>query len=170
MRNNGPVTQKEARMKPGSRLITTTTLKGVITYCNDDFADISGFRRDELIGQAHNIIRHPDMPPSVFKLMWDTINAGKPWMGVVKNRSRNGDHYWVSAYVTPILEGGRVTGYESVRVEPTREQVARADRLYKRLSSGKSAFGVGTRIRSAARTIWLDNSLSAGGQSSSSRS
>lgn len=154
MRNNGPVTQKETRMKPGSRLITTTTLKGVITYCNDDFADISGFRRDELIGQAHNIIRHPDMPPSVFKLMWDTINAGKPWMGVVKNRSRNGDHYWVSAYVTPILEGGRVTGYESVRVEPTREQVARADRLYKRLSSGKGAFGVGTRIRSVVQSGW----------------
>ncbi len=154
MRNNGPVTQREARMKPGSRLITTTTLKGVITYCNDDFAEISGFSRDELIGQAHNIIRHPDMPQSVFKLMWDTIGAGKPWMGVVKNRCRNGDHYWVSAYVTPILENGKVTGYESVRVEPTREQVERAGQLYRRLSAGRGAFGTSTRLKSVIRSGW----------------
>ena len=154
MRNNGPVTQRETRMKPGSRLITTTTLKGVITYCNNDFAEISGFTREELIGQAHNIIRHPDMPQSVFKLMWDTIGAGRPWMGVVKNRSKNGDHYWVSAYVTPILENGKVTGYESVRVEPTREQVARADRLYGRLSAGKAALGAGTRLKSLALSGW----------------
>ncbi|GGY59699.1 methyl-accepting chemotaxis protein [Marinobacter zhanjiangensis] len=154
MRNNGPVTQREAKMKPGSRLITTTSLKGVITYCNDDFVAISGFDRDELIGQAHNIIRHPDMPQSVFKAMWDTISAGKPWMGVVKNRCKNGDHYWVSAYVTPILENGQMTGYESVRVEPTREQVARASRLYRRLSAGKGAFAASTRLQSIARTGW----------------
>lgn len=154
MRNNGPVTQRETRMKPGSRLITTTTLKGVITYCNDDFAEISGFTRDELMGQAHNIIRHPDMPPSVFKLMWDTIRSGKPWMGVVKNRSKNGDHYWVSAYVTPILENGEVTGFESVRVEPTREQVERASQLYKRLLGGKGAFGASTRLKSIVQSGW----------------
>ncbi|MCK7544098.1 methyl-accepting chemotaxis protein [Marinobacter bryozoorum] len=154
MRNNGPVTQREAKMKPGSRLISTTTLKGVITHCNDDFEEISGFTRDELIGQAHNIIRHPDMPQSVFKAMWDTISAGKPWMGVVKNRCKNGDHYWVSAYVTPILENGEMTGFESVRVEPTREQVARASRLYSRISAGKQPLSAGTHIRSMARAGW----------------
>lgn len=154
MRNNGPVTQREAKMKPGSRLITTTSLKGVITYCNDDFVEISGFSHDELIGQAHNIIRHPDMPQSVFKAMWDTIGAGKPWMGVVKNRCKNGDHYWVSAYVTPILENGRMTGYESVRVEPTRAQVARASRLYRRLSAGKGATAATSRMKSVARSGW----------------
>ena len=154
MRNNGPVTQREATMKPGSRLITTTNLKGVITYCNDDFVDISGFSLDELIGANHNIIRHPDMPSSVFKLMWETISAGRPWMGVVKNRCKNGDHYWVSAYVTPILEQGRITGYESVRVEPTRDQVDRASSLYRRLSAGRAALGASTRIASVVRSGW----------------
>ncbi|MFW5825831.1 MAG: methyl-accepting chemotaxis protein [Marinobacter sp.] len=154
MRKNGPVTQREARMKPGSRLITTTNLKGVITYCNNDFVEISGFSRDELIGQAHNIIRHPDMPQSVFRAMWDTIRAGRPWMGVVKNRCKNGDHYWVSAYVTPIRKNGEMTGYESVRVEPTREQIARAERIYRRLSAGRKPLSAGTHLRSVARAGW----------------
>ncbi|SFR67461.1 methyl-accepting chemotaxis sensory transducer with Pas/Pac sensor [Marinobacter daqiaonensis] len=154
MRNNGPVTQREVTMKPGSRLITITNLKGVITYCNDDFVEISGFSREELLGQAHNIIRHPDMPQAVFKLMWDLLKEGKPFMGVVKNRSKNGDHYWVSAYVTPILEGGKITGYESVRVAPTRAQVARAERLYRRLSQGRPAISVTDRLAAVSRLCW----------------
>lgn len=154
MRNNGPVTQREAMMKSGSRLITTTDLKGVITYCNDDFVAISGFSRDELVGQAHNIIRHPDMPAPVFKLMWDTLEAGKPWMGVVKNRCKNGDHYWVSAYVTPILENGKVTGFESVRVAPTRAQIERASRLYSNISRGRGDGALGSRIRAVVTSGW----------------
>ncbi len=154
MRNNGPVTQREARMKPGSRLISTTTLKGVITHCNDDFEEISGFTRRELIGQAHNIIRHPDMPQAVFKTMWETISAGRPWMGVVKNRCKNGDHYWVSAYVTPIFENGQMTGFESVRVEPRREEIARAERLYARINAGQPPLSAATHVRSMVRAGW----------------
>ncbi|OEY66226.1 PAS domain-containing methyl-accepting chemotaxis protein [Marinobacter sp. X15-166B] len=154
MRKNLPVTQTEARMREGGRLITTTNLKGVITYCNDEFAEISGFRPEELIGQAHNIIRHPDMPPAVFKGMWETIRAGKPWMGIVKNRAKNGDFYWVSAYVTPIWERGQMVGYESVRVEPSREQVARAASVYQKLNAGGSVVGKAGRALLVARSSW----------------
>lgn len=154
MRKNLPVTQREIKMRKGGRLITTTDLKGVITYCNDEFVEISGFSRDELVGQAHNIIRHPDMPQAVFKNMWDYLKAGKAWMGVVKNRAKSGDHYWVSAYVTPIRENGQMVGYESVRVEPTREQIVRAERLYARISAGKSLAGFGSAIGSVAKSGW----------------
>ncbi|SFR49436.1 methyl-accepting chemotaxis sensory transducer with Pas/Pac sensor [Marinobacter gudaonensis] len=154
MRKNLPVTQREIRMRKGGRLITTTDLKGVITYCNEEFVEISGFSREELVGQAHNIIRHPDMPQAVFKDMWDYLKAGKAWMGVVKNRAKSGDHYWVSAYVTPIRENGQMVGYESVRVEPTREQVARAEQLYGRISAGKGLMSVGGQMRSILRSGW----------------
>ncbi|MDX1756239.1 MAG: PAS domain-containing methyl-accepting chemotaxis protein [Marinobacter sp.] len=154
MRKNLPVTQHEVRMREDGRLITTTNPKGVITYCNDEFVEISGFTRDELVGQAHNIIRHPDMPPAVFKGMWDTISAGKPWMGVVKNRAKNGDHYWVSAYVTPIWEGGQMVGYESVRTAPSRDQVRRAEALYQRVNAGKQSVGVFSRLGSIVKSGW----------------
>ncbi|MBS8240181.1 PAS domain S-box protein [Marinobacter lipolyticus] len=154
MRKNLPVTQREVRMREGGRLITTTDLKGVITYCNDDFVEISGFSREELLGEAHNIIRHPDMPQAVYGDMWAYLKAGKPWMGVVKNRTKAGDHYWVSAYVTPILEGGRMVGYESVRVAPTREQVSRAERLYRQLSAGKPALSWQSRLLSMSKSGW----------------
>ncbi|WP_044874855.1 PAS domain-containing methyl-accepting chemotaxis protein [Pseudomonas sp. LFM046] len=138
MRQNLPVTQRERTFAADERLITTTDLSSKITYCNDAFVTISGFSREELIGQPHNIVRHPDMPPSVFVHMWETLKQGKPWMGLVKNRSKSGDFYWVSAYVTPILENGRMVGYESVRSLPTREQVTRADALYTSLRDGKA--------------------------------
>ncbi|MDX1458510.1 MAG: PAS domain-containing methyl-accepting chemotaxis protein [Marinobacter sp.] len=154
MRKNLPVTQNEIRMREEGRLITTTNLKGVISYCNDEFVEISGFSRDELVGQAHNIIRHPDMPSPVFKGMWDTISAGKPWMGVVKNRAKNGDHYWVSAYVTPIWEGGQMVGYESVRTAPTRDQVQRAEALYRRFNAGKQSVGAFSRLVSILKSGW----------------
>ncbi|MEO9587981.1 MAG: PAS domain-containing methyl-accepting chemotaxis protein, partial [Marinobacter sp.] len=154
MRKNLPVTQREVRMSASGRLITTTDSRGVITYCNDEFVDISGFSREELVGQPHNVIRHPDMPSAVFQGMWEYLKAGKPWMGVVKNRTKSGDHYWVSAYVTPILENGKMIGFESVRVSPTREQVARAEKLYPKLSSGKSAVSVQGQLVSAMRSGW----------------
>lgn len=139
MRNNLPVTQRERTFPEQQRLISTTDLKGKITYCNDAFVEISGFSRDELIGSPHNLVRHPDVPPAVFDHMWNDLKAGRAWMGIVKNRCANGDHYWVNAFVTPILEGGQVVGYESVRVKTTAGQVERASALYKRLNSGRTA-------------------------------
>ncbi|ALN19776.1 methyl-accepting chemotaxis protein [Ectopseudomonas mendocina] len=138
MRQNLPVTQRERTFPAEERLISTTDLNSKITYCNDAFVEISGFTREELIGQPHNLVRHPDMPPGVFGHMWETIKQGKPWMGIVKNRSKNGDFYWVSAYVTPVYENGRIAGYESVRSLPTEAQKRRAEMLYARLRAGKS--------------------------------
>ncbi len=139
MRQNLPVTQRERTFNANERLISTTDINSNISYCNDAFVAISGFTREELIGQPHNLVRHPDMPESVFAHMWETIKQGRPWMGLVKNRAKNGDFYWVSAYVTPIYEGGRVAGYESVRSLPTEAQKRRAEAVYARLRAGKSA-------------------------------
>ncbi|MCU1733640.1 methyl-accepting chemotaxis protein [Pseudomonas sp. 20P_3.2_Bac4] len=138
MRMNLPVTEQERTFPQEQRLISTTDLNSRITYCNDAFVAISGFTRDELLHEPHNLVRHPDMPPAVFAHMWETIKGGKPWMGVVKNRAKNGDFYWVSAYVTAIYENGRISGYESVRSLPSRDQVQRAAALYERLRAGRS--------------------------------
>ncbi|MDH0747763.1 methyl-accepting chemotaxis protein [Pseudomonas sp. GD03842] len=156
MRMNMPVTQQERTFAASERLISTTDLNSHITYCNDAFVALSGFTREELIGQPHNLVRHPDMPPSVFAHMWGTIKQGKPWMGVVKNRSKNGDFYWVSAYVTPIYENGRVAGFESVRSLPTRDQVRRAEAIYARLRAGKPAVSsLGTALYHLLRQLPL---------------
>ncbi|KFE55674.1 methyl-accepting chemotaxis protein [Pseudomonas syringae] len=139
MRNNQPITQRERTFPAQQRLISTTDAKGVITYCNDAFVEISGFPREELLKAPHNLVRHPDVPSAVFEHMWTTLKNGLPWMGIVKNRSKNGDHYWVNAYVTPMFENQKVVGFESVRVKPTAEQIKRAEALYTRLNNGKSA-------------------------------
>ena len=132
MRNNQPVTQKEYKFPPHHRLISSTDKRGVIQHCNSAFVEASGFSREELIGKNHNIIRHPDMPASVFKEMWRTLESGQSWIGLVKNRRKNGDHYWVSAFVTPVYEGKSVVGYESVRVPALNDEIARASSVYAR--------------------------------------
>ncbi|GLO46616.1 chemotaxis protein [Pseudomonas putida] len=137
MRNNQPITQRERTFPAQQRLISTTNAKGVITYCNDAFIEISGFTREELTGAPHNLVRHPDVPPAVFAHMWQTLKQGQPWMGIVKNRCKSGDHYWVNAYVTPIFDNNQVVGFESVRVKPTAEQIRRAEALYQRINQGK---------------------------------
>ena len=156
MRTNLPVTQQERTFAAHERLISTTDFNSHITYCNDAFVALSGFTREELIGQPHKLVRHPDMPPSVFAHMWQTIKEGKPWMGVVKNRSKNGDYYWVSAYVTAVYEDGKIAGFESVRSLPTRDQVRRAEALYARLRDGKPAVSAFSMLRYyAARQLPL---------------
>ncbi|MFT5720822.1 MAG: aerotaxis receptor [Motiliproteus sp.] len=139
MKTNLPVTQRELDFDSSFRIISTTNTKGILTSINNDFLETSGFTESELIGKSHNIIRHPDMPVEAFADLWSTLKAGKPWMGMVKNRCKNGDHYWVNAYVTPIYKQGVLFGYQSVRTKPTREYVAAAERLYSRLKKGKSA-------------------------------
>ncbi|MEZ5659565.1 MAG: methyl-accepting chemotaxis protein [Burkholderiaceae bacterium] len=133
VRKNLPITQTEYRLSPDAALVSTTDEKGRIVHCNESFIEASGFTRDELIGQPHNLIRHPDMPEEAFRDMWATIQQGRLWTGMVKNRRQNGDHYWVNANVTPLTAGDRIVGYLSVRETPSREAVAEAERLYAKM-------------------------------------
>lgn len=131
MRKNLPVTNREHPFPTGNTLVSTTDVKGRILYCNPIFIEVSGFTKEELLGQPHNIIRHPDMPSEAFRDMWETISSGKPWSAPVKNRRANGDHYWVMANATPLLDpNGSPTGFMSVRTEATREQIESAEKLY----------------------------------------
>ena len=125
MRNNQPVTQQEYLLADDDFLISRTDAKGRITYASPAFVRASGFSLDELMGASHNIVRHPDMPPAAFANLWETIKKGQSWNGFVKNRRKNGDHYWVYANVTPIFDSGQLTGYTSVRVKPSREDAYR---------------------------------------------
>jgi aerotaxis receptor len=138
MRKNLPVSGKEVLFDDKERIISITNTKGVITSINSSFLKISGFREDELIGQAHNIVRHPDMPQAAFADLWTSLDQGKPWMGLVKNRCKNGDHYWVNAYVMPVYKAGELTGYQSVRTKPERQHITSAEALYTKLQNGKS--------------------------------
>lgn len=139
MRINEPITDREYLVDPARPIVTTTDLRGIITYANDSFVEISGFSREELIGQPHNIVRHPHMPPAAYEDMWRTIKAGRPWQGYVKNRARDGGFYWVEAYVTPLHESGELKGYMSVRSTPSREAVARAEALYAEIRAGRAS-------------------------------
>ena len=127
MRNNLPVTNVEIQLDAHTLIVSKTDLKGQITYINKDFIDISGFVEAELIGQPHNIVRHPDMPVEAYTDMWGDLKDGRPWTGLVKNRCKNGDHYWVLATATPIREAGQVVGYMSVRRQASRQQVDMAE-------------------------------------------
>ncbi|MGP9764781.1 methyl-accepting chemotaxis protein [Halomonas sp. AOP13-D3-9] len=138
MRNNQPVSQREIELKEDDFLVSRTDTKGRITYANPAFIDISGFEHAELIGAPHNLIRHPDMPPAAFENLWQTVKMGETWRGLVKNRCKNGDHYWVNASVTPIIEDGQVVGYTSVRVQASREAIAQAEQAYAEIREGRN--------------------------------
>ena len=142
MKKNYPVTGIEKSFSDDINILSTTNPKGVITYTNEDFNELAGFSEEELLGQSHNIVRHPEMPPAAFADLWENIKAGKTWMGIVKNRCKNGDHYWVDAFVTPILEDGKIVEYQSVRSKPERHIVERAEKLYAQLSEGKLPFAL----------------------------
>ena len=113
MKTNLPITQTEVPFPKGHYIVSRTDLKGITTYVNETFVKVSGFSREELIGKNHNVVRHPDMLPGAFAWMWKTIEKGRPWRGVVKNRCKNGDYYWVDALVVPMLKGGEIIGYMS---------------------------------------------------------
>jgi aerotaxis receptor len=147
MKINLPVTQMEKPFPKGKYLVSKTDLKGAVTYANDAFVELSGFSREELIGKNHNLVRHPDMPPQAFEDLWRTVKAGLPWRGVVKNRSKNGDHYWVDAFVVPVRENDQTIGYMSVRSEPSRDQVKQAEALYRKLNESKAKLDTGSSRR-----------------------
>ena len=154
MKNNQPVTQREVPFPSGTYLVSRTDLKGTITYANDAFVDISGFARNELIGQSHNLVRHPDMPEAAFRDLWATVKSGLPWRGVVKNRCKNGDYYWVDAFVVPLKKNGEIFGYQSVRTPATAERRAAADAAYKAAGQKGSLPQTGKRMLSLRAKLW----------------
>lgn len=148
MRKNLPVTQANFDFPADRTLISITDTKGRITYCNADFIVVSGYEEDELLGQPHNLLRHPDMPAEAFRDFWDTIQKGLLWSAVIKNRRKNGDHYWVRANATPMRDGERIVGFLSVRTRPDNEEIREAERLYARMSAHAE---VGKRVYSFRR-------------------
>lgn len=138
MRKNLPVNDHEHVLLNDDTIVSKTDIKGRITYVNEDFVRISGFSADELIGKPHNIVRHPDMPPEAFADLWNTLQAGKAWTGVVKNRTKTGEFYWVEANAAPIKEEGQVVGYTSVRTKASREQIQAAELAYAEIRQGKT--------------------------------
>ena len=139
MRSNLPVTQNSYAFPEDQTLISITDLKGRITYCNANFVHVSGFSTAELMGQPHNIVRHPDMPEEAFRDLWDTIQSGMPWTALVKNRRKNGDYYWVRANATPVRDGERTVGYLSVRTRPSEQEVRDCERLYATMNAEAAA-------------------------------
>ncbi|WP_375321071.1 methyl-accepting chemotaxis protein [Aliivibrio logei] len=131
------ITNTEIDFPPSEQLLSITDLQSIITYANDSFCKVAGYTLDELKGKPHNTVRHPDMPTVAFKDMWQKLQSGESWRGVVKNRCKNGDYYWVDAYVTPIYENDNIIGYQSVRVRPTLKQKQDAQQLYNDLNNGK---------------------------------
>lgn len=134
-RQNLPVTQREYVLGDDEIIVSKTDIHGNITYVNDTFVHVSGFSEQELMGAPQNIVRHPDMPAEAFRDFWATLKKGKAWSGIIKNRCKNGDHYWVEAHAAPITENGTLQGYTSVRVKPTRQQIQQAEELYAAMTS-----------------------------------
>ncbi|MBN9366522.1 MAG: PAS domain-containing protein [Comamonadaceae bacterium] len=138
MRNNQPITQREYAFPLDATLLSVTDPGSHISYANAAFIEVSGFARQDILGQPHNLVRHPDMPPEAFADLWATIKEGKSWTALVKNRRADGDHYWVRANVTPVVRGGQLTGYMSVRTQPQRAEVEAAEGLYADFRAGRA--------------------------------
>ncbi|MDR3391342.1 MAG: methyl-accepting chemotaxis protein [Sulfuriferula sp.] len=136
MQTDMPVTGIEYILSESETIVSKTDLHGNITYINQDFINISGFSEAELLGAPQNIVRHPDMPKEAFADFWHTLQSGKAWTGLVKNRCKNGDHYWVEANAAPMFENGQIVGYTSIRIKPDREQVRAAEQAYRAIKAG----------------------------------
>lgn len=138
MKTNLPITNVETLLPEGEFIFySSTDLKGVIVEANEAFAKISNFTREEMIGQSHNMVRHPDIPPEAFADMWRDLKRRRPWRGVVKNRRKDGGFYWVVASVSSVRENGQVVGYQSACSRPSREEIAAAEGAYKRIKDGE---------------------------------
>lgn len=138
MRNNQPVTQQEYILRDTQSPISRTDTKGIITFVNADFVEASGYSEEELLGQPHNIVRHPDMPVQAYADLWKYLLKGQSWTGMVKNRRKNGDHYWVLANASPMWENGQVVGYASVRMKPPRDNIPPTEDIYRRIREGQA--------------------------------
>lgn len=166
MRINNPVTDKEICFPNHYNLLSTTDTRGIIKYVNDNFSEIAGYTKEELVGQPHNMVRHPSMPPAVFQNLWDRISTARSWMGLVKNRAQNGDYYWMNSFVSPIKQNGQIVEYQSVRTVPDRKAVERAERAYPLLLAGKTPIGLKmprTRLWQRATLCFLLIACAAGG-------
>ncbi|BAZ93225.1 hypothetical protein TspCOW1_18490 [Thiohalobacter sp. COW1] len=153
MRKNLPVTGTEISFAPDARIVSTTDLDSRITHVNATFVEVSGFSEQEALGEPHNLVRHPDMPSAAFENLWSHLKSNTPWLGLVKNRRKNGDFYWVSAYVTPVYDQGRVVGYQSVRTLPEADDRDRAEKFYARLNRGGNPFPAWRRIGARGRNF-----------------
>ena len=147
MRKNLPVTDKIHDYPAHLTLISITDIKGRITYCNNDFIEVSGYTKEELLGQPHNLLRHPDMPEEAFRDFWETIQAGKLWSALIKNRRKNGDAYWVRANATPLRNNGQIVGYLSVRTLPEATEIQAAERLYATMRQAMAHGRLSHRLR-----------------------
>jgi PAS domain S-box-containing protein len=151
VRDNGAVSGHEIELRDDQIIISRTDVRGQIVYVNPDFTEISGYSETELLGQPHNVVRHPDMPREVFADLWSDLNAGRPWVGLIKNRCKNGDAYWVEAHISPILDNGVISGFMSMRRKATPIQIAEAEKNYATLRASntldKSVFLHGRLIK-----------------------
>lgn len=169
MKKNFPVTTHEVGVPEGISLVSKTDLKGLVTYANDAFVEISGYPLEELEGKSHNIVRHPDMPGAAFEDMWTTLQSGKPWQGIVKNRCKNGDFYWVDACVVPIRRNDQTIGYMSVRKRAKPEAIVAAQTLYQQVAAEgmprvwKLPAWLGIRFGMRAGTVFVAMMMLAGG-------
>jgi len=134
MKNSITTDDIEYEIQDGMVIVSKTDLRGMITYANDAFVEVSGYSREELLGQPHNIVRHADMPKAAFADLWSTLEKGYPWKGVVKNAAINGGHYWVKAIVVPIIKNRNTIGYMSVRSTASRKEIEDAKKLYRELN------------------------------------
>ncbi|WP_312931947.1 methyl-accepting chemotaxis protein [Stutzerimonas nitrititolerans] len=156
MRVNLPLSGREVSVGENANILSTTDPRGRITYVNPDFVEISGYSESELLGEQHNLLRHPDMPTGAFAHLWACIGAGRSWLGMVKNRCKNGDHYWVSAFITPVSRDGKIVEYQSVRTKPQAEQIRAAEALYARLRDDRAPRTLrGVRLGFRARASLL---------------
>lgn len=141
MKKNYPVIDEEILVNSGDLLVSKTDKKGIIEYVSPDFCRICEFTPEEMIGYSHNIIRHPDVPPSYFQELWELLKLGRPWNGILKNRSSSGKYYWVEATITAVLRDGNTRGYISVRRKASKARIRETELLYRQLwkkDSGKS--------------------------------
>ncbi len=141
MKSHPPLTGNQVTFQAETMLVSRTNLEGITTYVDSDFVAVSGYREEELIGQKHNVIRHPDTPVEIHKDLWETLKSGSPWTGMIKNLNKRGDYYWVSSNITPMSENGEVKEFMSVGRSPTPEQIAEGEALYEQFKSGNVPSG-----------------------------